>query len=84
MSTLCPVKGLQCHTGGHKDPQKASKKERDVITWSRCIYMKVILQRTGLSRLRTESGKVLRKKLDHCTKEMERDGWQHQQWRGGR
>lgn len=38
---------------------KVSKKERDVIMKSRCIFTKVILSlwRVGLSRLRMEPGK---------------------------
>lgn len=58
-----------------------------------CIFMKVIppLWRMGLSRLRMESEKVFRKKLDPCRREMERAGLQPEmgrrliadQWREG-
>lgn len=83
-SFLGPMKRLRCYMGGDRDPQKVSQEgERDnhviKVNFYKGHSVTVVV---GLSRLRMESGKVVRKELDHCRREIKIDGWWHQKWRG--
>lgn len=38
---------------------------------------------SGFKQAENGARKVVRKKSDHYRREMKRDGWRHQKWRGG-